>query len=196
MIDMPGRSVTRFFIPLIDVLLLMFCIFLLMPVFGEEEGSEGSEGEKARLAPEDIADAYESVKRELTKKNQDLQRIAKLQASLVKMDLVMQELEKLRKEKQQAMLRPTYVRVLDVDGKTGALSFFDPASLDNPVLPIPDDKAARTLIARHKKEAGERQLYYHFLYPRVETGWPTLAQEMAYKRWFAGVAQSLQEKTP
>ena len=32
MIHMPHRSVTRFFIPLIDVLLLMFGIFLLMPM--------------------------------------------------------------------------------------------------------------------------------------------------------------------
>jgi len=172
----------------------MFCIFLLMPVFGEEEGSEGDG--KASLAPEDLADAYESVKRELNKKNQDLQRIEKLQSSLVKMTLLMQELEKLRKEKQQALLRPTYVRVLDIDGKTGALSFFDPTNLDNPVQPIADEKSARALIARHKKEAGERQLYYHFLYPRIETGWPTLAQETAYKRWFTGVAQSLQEKMP
>ena len=31
MIHMPHRSVTRFFVPLIDVLLLLFCIFLLMP---------------------------------------------------------------------------------------------------------------------------------------------------------------------
>lgn len=194
MIEMPGRSVTRFFIPLIDVLLLLFCIFLLMPVFGEEEGSEGDS--KARLSAEDLADSYESLKRELLRKTQDLQRIEKLQASLVKMDIIMQELERLRKEKQQALLRPTYVRVLDVDGKTGDLSFFDPTNLDNPVLPIPNEKSARALIVRHKKEAGDRQLYYHFLYPRHETGRPTLAQEMAYKRWFAGVAQSLQEKAP
>lgn len=31
MIEQPHRSVTRFFIPLIDVLILLFCIFLLMP---------------------------------------------------------------------------------------------------------------------------------------------------------------------
>ena len=30
MIKMPHRNVTRFFIPLIDVLILLFCIFLLM----------------------------------------------------------------------------------------------------------------------------------------------------------------------
>lgn len=194
MIDMPARSVTRFFIPLIDVLLLMFCIFLLMPVFGTEEGAEGTS--KASLPPEELADAYESIKRELKRKTQDLQRIRKLQASLVKMDALMQELERLRKEKKQALERPTYVRVLDVDPKSGALSFFDPANLDNPTMPIPDEKTARALIDRHRKEAGDRQLYYHFLYPRRETGWPTLAQEQSYKRWFAGVANSLQEKGP
>ena len=32
MIRMPQRSVTRFFIPLIDVLTLMFCIYLLLPI--------------------------------------------------------------------------------------------------------------------------------------------------------------------
>ena len=31
MLEMPRRSVTRFFIPLIDVLTLLFCIFLMMP---------------------------------------------------------------------------------------------------------------------------------------------------------------------
>ena len=31
-VDYPERSVTRFFIPLIDVLLLLFCIYLLLPI--------------------------------------------------------------------------------------------------------------------------------------------------------------------
>ena len=35
MIQFPRRSVTRFFIPLIDVLTLLFCIFLLMPMIKE-----------------------------------------------------------------------------------------------------------------------------------------------------------------
>ena len=37
MIHMPHRSVTRYFVPLIDVLLLLFCIFLLMPLADETE---------------------------------------------------------------------------------------------------------------------------------------------------------------
>ena len=42
MIQMPRRSVTRFFIPLIDVMTLLFCIFLLMPMI--QSTGEGPEG--------------------------------------------------------------------------------------------------------------------------------------------------------
>ncbi|MBX7103225.1 MAG: hypothetical protein K1X57_04045 [Gemmataceae bacterium] len=38
MIPTPRRSVTRFFIPMIDVLTLLFCIFLLMPYVQPGEG--------------------------------------------------------------------------------------------------------------------------------------------------------------
>ena len=46
MIQLPRRSVTRFFIPLIDVLTLLFCIFLLMPLIkatGETQNATGQE---------------------------------------------------------------------------------------------------------------------------------------------------------
>ena len=50
MIRPPRRSVTRFFIPLIDVLILMFGIFLLMPLV--EEGAAGAGGESRLTAGE------------------------------------------------------------------------------------------------------------------------------------------------
>ena len=40
MIQMPRRSVTRFFIPLIDVLTVLFGIFLLMPIVREKTEAE------------------------------------------------------------------------------------------------------------------------------------------------------------
>jgi hypothetical protein len=40
MLKMPQRSVTRFFIPLIDVLTLLFCVFLIMPM--ARSGKEGA----------------------------------------------------------------------------------------------------------------------------------------------------------
>lgn len=44
MIEMPQRSVTRFFIPLIDVLTLLFCIYLLMPVVTGPEAEGAGPG--------------------------------------------------------------------------------------------------------------------------------------------------------
>ena len=193
MIRMPQRSVTRFFIPLIDVLLLLFSIFLLMPAMSEEKAAEGET--RAAMSPEELADTLESLKRELKRKTDDLQKYEAVQP-LQEIEKMRAELERLRKEKEQALKRSTFVRVIDIDGKTGGLSFFDAADLDNPILPIRDDKAARALIDRHKKEAGERQLYYHFLMPRKAGGHPTQQDEINYKRWFAGVANSLKEKQP
>ena len=59
MIHMPHRSVTRFFIPLIDVLLLLFVIFLLMPIANLEELEEKSETVSR------LGDDVDSLEREL-----------------------------------------------------------------------------------------------------------------------------------
>ena len=57
MIQMPRRSVTRFFIPLIDVLTLLFCIYLLMPIVkpagAEETGDAVPSPAEAKLSAEE-----------------------------------------------------------------------------------------------------------------------------------------------
>jgi hypothetical protein len=191
MIHMPQRSVTRFFIPLIDVLLLLFSIFLLMPAFkGAEANSEGG----AKMSEEDQAEYLEALKRELKRLQEELQQYEKVRDPIAELNKLKVELKRLQLEKEQALKRPTFVRVLDIDGKTGRLSYYDPANFDNPKLSIPDEKAAVDLITRHKAEAGKRLLYYQFLFPRQETGRPTQAQELEYRNWFADVPNSLKEK--
>src|SRR5439155_4759614 len=68
MIQFPRRSVTRFFIPLIDVLTLLFCIFMLMPMIketGEAQESINSSsadltlGEEGRQSPNAAASTKE-----------------------------------------------------------------------------------------------------------------------------------------
>ena len=50
MLEMPKRSVTRFFIPLIDVLTLLFCVFLITPL----TRMSGEDGEnQANRTPEE-----------------------------------------------------------------------------------------------------------------------------------------------
>jgi hypothetical protein len=141
MIRLPQRSVTRFFIPLIDVLTLLFCIFLVMPL--------------AQSSPEDKA-AGEG------RPGPDAPRQEKLQDQLA-------------------------VRVLEIDGRTGKLSYRAPERIE-----VRNQDDARALIERDRRALGlgPRKLYYLILYPRdpPDSGYPTQGQRDQYDRWFKDVA--------
>ncbi len=184
MIEMPRRSVTRFAIPLIDVLILLFGIFLLMPIAAENEHEERYE------AVADQAESADVLERELRRRNQELQKFEELRPELARVDELLAEIERLRALSKQGLQQRVEFKVIDTDPKTGMIAFNDATQLE-PVTPIPDEKAARALIERHRKDAQGRELYYYFLYPRPETGYPKATQELAYRRWFAGVPNSL-----
>ncbi len=93
MIQPPHRSVTRFFIPMIDVLTLLFCIFLLMP-YVKTEASEAAT--PAQSVPPDTA--------QLAKEAEQLRG----------------EVERLNRTREQA-LRRQVVCVLEIDANTGKL---------------------------------------------------------------------------
>ncbi len=103
MIDLPRRSVTRFFVPLIDVLILLFCIFLLMPYV---QSPEALPAEAAR--PEPPADA-EQLAREV--------------------ETLRRERDRLIDERARALDRLA-IRVLEVDPETGRLYDFDPQRVE------------------------------------------------------------------
>lgn len=187
MIHMPHRSVTRFFIPLIDVLLLLFVIFLLMPIASEEE----LQGRRDKVA--DLSVEVDVLERELEGRLADLQKYESLRAELLEIDRLKQDLERL-KQLQQKGLRQTQVHVLDVDGKTGEISYYDAARLpDQARIPINDEVAARNLQEKHRREAGQREIYYYFLMPRPVTGFPSLVQVRRYRQWFSKNPNSLPE---
>ena len=51
MIEMPHRSITRFFVPMIDVLTLLFCIYLLMPIVQDPATGESDVARAERIRP-------------------------------------------------------------------------------------------------------------------------------------------------
>ena len=92
MIQPPKRSVTRFFIPLIDVLILLFCIFLLMPyVKPDDDPAAAKTGEEQTV---------ESLRGDL--------------------DRARRERDRLVKERDRAV-RQQQVCVLEIDRDTGKL---------------------------------------------------------------------------
>jgi hypothetical protein len=183
MIEMPRRSVTRFFIPLIDVLLLLFGIFLLMPIAAENE----FEGERQEAVEKsDMAEALQQAMQERLK---ELYRLEELHTELDRVDELKKENQLLRNLAQQSLQQSLTVKVIGVDSKTGSIYYYDPDRGDPPGMPIPDAKTAHALIEQHRKDAPGRQLYYQFLMHRAPV--PTVAQVQEYRTWFKEVPNSL-----
>jgi hypothetical protein len=170
---MPRRSVTRYFIPLIDVMILMFCIFLLMPAFNESE-------------PEDPSLARKKV--DAKKYDELAQLVKKLQGEI-------QELKKPDKGRE----RPTLaIRTLEVDPKDGRLFHVIPGKggqlFEREYLK--DSEAVQVLARRHRRELRQRypeddkrpELHYLIVTPRVDSAYPNQGQLEQYKQWFLGVA--------
>jgi hypothetical protein len=163
MIALPRRSVTRFFIPLIDVLTVLFCIFLLMPLVRSPqpvmESVAAGEQVTEASAPAD-GPTGELVRQER------------------------EELERLQREKIETLQQRLYVRVLEIDADNGKLFTHE----GNQRLEIANQAAAERLIARQKQEAAGKELYYLFLFPRRLTGYPEERQAKQYENWFKGIA--------
>jgi hypothetical protein len=170
MIHMPRRSVTRFFIPMIDVLTVLFCMFLLMPII-RENASLSQEEADAKLNPDEL-------RKEIQDLLGDQDRARELLA----------DLEKRWKQLRQEML---YVKVIDVSPANGSLSFFDTSKPSQAPLPITSLEIARALIEKHKKEAAPLRLVYMFTRP-YDPAYPHTLQPdqllmTTYRNWFDGV---------
>jgi hypothetical protein len=173
MIQLPRRSVTRFFIPLIDVLTLLFCIFLLMPLIKATGETQNATGQESAFADSQSQKRL-SVEQPITPDQERLQQERK-------------ELERIRRERIEVLQQRLYIRVVEIDADTGKLFYQDA----NQRLEIHNQEEAVRLIRNHREEAGTRELYYLFLYPRRLTGFPQRGQVERYEGWFKEVAHSV-----
>jgi hypothetical protein len=185
---MPRRNVTRFIIPLIDVLILLFCIFLLMEFNSASQADEESE------KVDDASFKYDQLASELDRRTKELKQFEEDRPQLADVFKLREERDRLRDEVARLREQPAYVRIIDIDPKDGSISFFDDTKPNRPALKIADEEIAKALIERHKKEANGRELYYYFVYPRTRSIYPLFGQEQNYERWFRKAANSLVKK--
>src|SRR5262245_7278443 len=180
MIHMPRRSVTRFFIPLIDVLLLLFCIFLLMPFVTAEDADQPTS--KARA--ENQADEIEWLKEQLRQQEEELAKLRHLRSPAEEIKRLQTELDKTRTELQELprvkaeldklraeLKRPSKdtwfafqdrMRTIHIDGVTEELFYYD-GRRKPPLMKIDTPKAADQLIERLQRDAGEDGLFVQFI---------------------------------
>ena len=186
MIKMPRRSVTRFAVPLIDVLILLFCIFLLM------EFNSGEEVDKQTEIVEQQTTSVAGLQALLDRRTKELNQFEEDRPKLIELAKLHKELEDLKAATQKSVQEQVYVRIIDIDGKDGSISFYDDRGPKEPILKITDAKVAHKLIERHKEEARGRIVYYYLLFPRQRFP-ATVGQLKDYCDWFTGkgVANSL-----
>jgi len=162
MIERPKRSVTYFFVPLIDVLILLFCIFLLMPFVSTGETETDAQA-KVKEKPKD----------ELPKD------VKQLQTDLEK---TRREVEKLKAERGSLADRLS-VKVLEIDPRDGRLYYLHNGERVN----VTEEKEADVLITLHKRASGTKEPFFMILYPRAKSGFPEQQQADNYARWFKDV---------
>ena len=170
MLEMPRRSVTRFFIPLIDVLTLLFCIFLMMPAV-----KKVSEAESSEAASRDRLEQREKALAERERK--DAEREQQLR----------QDLARLQRETADKVLKNLTTRVLEIDKDNGKLYYRDPDLVE-----VRNETEAHRLIERDREgPGGPHQVHYVILYPRdPNSEFPHKPQRLAYQGWFADVKLS------
>lgn len=167
MIRPPLRSVTRFFIPLIDVLILLFCVFLLMPFVSSADGTPDPEAAEPSTAstPEELRQRLLELELKLSQAGAEIERLT------------------------QAAANPANrmsVRVLEIDPADGKLFSFDPDSPD-PRQEVRDQADAQRLIDQQRRTSKGKEVFFLVLYPRKRSGYPEQPQIAAYRRWLQDV---------
>ena len=163
MIERPKRSVTRFFVPLIDVLILLFCIFLLMPFVSTPPKTEEAKAKAKAKEPEpELPADVRELRTELERARRELGRL---------------------KAERSTLAERLSVKVLEIDPKDGRLYYFH----EGERLPVTSQAAAEAVITLHRRASGTRDPFFLILYPRQKSGYPEQQQADDYARWFKDV---------
>ncbi len=173
----PGHSPFRFLIPLIDVLLVLFGLFMIVQVM---QKAPKDENEKVTQNPEKMLshtlDNAHQVE-ELRKKLKDLtQKLAS-------------ERESLRFTSSMELSGMLAVSVIQIHPGDGHLFLDDGQTIRTEAQAhayIEADRARQS----NTVAGAEKKLVYLLRFPRTESLFPTRKQEREYQRWFKGTVLS------
>src|SRR4051812_165379 len=158
MIERPKRAVTRFFVPLIDVLILLFAIFLLMPFVATPEPPE----------PDPAAPKAKTPEPELPRDVKELR---------AELERTRREVARLRAERGN-LAEHLSVKVLEIDPRDGRLYYFQ----EGQRVYVTTQADAESVITLHKRASGTKEPFFLILYPRTKSGYPEQQQADDYAR--------------
>jgi hypothetical protein len=175
MIKPPRRAVTRFFIPLIDVLILLFCIFLLMP-FVEKGAASG------RLTPGEAQALRERIA-QLEQYVNDLERTRPTPDTIQRLE------QELADVKSRRAADRVMEEVLYYDRDRNELYRMEDTGTGKPRRsPIRSREEAQEIVKSDRTKDPTKDLIYVVLYP---PGRPPRNQwqDDVQTKWFGSDAQ-------
>jgi cell shape-determining protein MreC len=187
MIHLPRRSITRFFIPLLDVMVLLFSLFLLMPLVRQAVEEESQEQLQSVEEPPADQEILEQQLRQALRQLAQVRQRQRLEAELERLRSEVQQLKNNKKHLLQQML---VVRVLEVDPKNGQLVVYE-AGMPPRRRILADRQAAQQFIAAQQQAAAPQEVYFVFLLPRTDSPYPEGRQLEQYLDWFREVPHGI-----
>lgn len=166
------HSPTRFLIPMIDVLLVLFGLFMVAQVMRKDESTTAgkSDPQSRTLDPDRERDTAEALRRKLAEITEQLGK----------------ERESMRNASAAQLAGMISVRSLDIDPLDGHLTTDSGETIRNEV----QAKSLIDLDRRRQNPASgdpEKKLVYLLRYPKSkDSGYPTVRQKLDLARWFTG----------
>jgi len=113
MIVLPRRSITRFFVPLIDVLVLFFCVFLFMPMVTQGDKPNGPSASFSNSSQPKSEPLLEEIARLRNKNTLDIQ--GQLFINVLEIDSKTGELFKRLAERKKIANRELAAKMIEED---------------------------------------------------------------------------------
>lgn len=164
MIERPKRSVTYFFVPLIDVLILLFCIFLLMPFVSTGETEADAQAKAKEKPKEELPKNVKQLQADLEKARREVERLKAVPGNLA----------------QSRSIKEVKFEPDSTDPEKDKLVYYQ----DGVKTVVTKDAEVETLIDVHKRESGTKVPFFLIVYPKE--GAKTTASER-HLRLFMGV---------
>jgi hypothetical protein len=165
-IERPKRAVTRFFIPLIDVLILLFCIFLLLPFTnqpGTAKSADNQAEEKKEMTREELLRENAGLRLELAKAQKDIRQL---------------------QEERTNPAEKVAPFVIEIEPSQGHLIYYSGGKARR----INDQRDAQEVIDQHKRRIGiGKDPLFIIMMPRQFSVWPSAPQLAMYQSWFKDV---------
>ncbi len=190
MIEMPKRSVTRFFIPLVDIMMLLFSMFLLLPMLeGSRQGQDGNGKSAAELEEDNrtLADRADMLKHQVDELAAEVALLRKYADPQISLEQLKKEIEELRKTKIDVLQKRLFLQVVAFDPNRNELVYFEKGP-DAKSRVIANAKDVGQLVHQHEKQAEQNglELFYVLLLPAFPHG-PGPGRLQEYKKWFGDV---------